>query len=209
MFKPTMRARALRAAVKPMAIAIAVALALPLAAQAQAAPPSAAKKELVAKVLKLQQAGVEALARSLVERPAAQLMQQAGAALQRLPADKREATARDIEADVRKYAEESTPTIQARAVKLAPSTIGALLEERFTEEELREVLVLLESPVNKKFQSMAPDMQRAITEKLVADSRGDIEPKLRALEQSVAKRLGVPANAAGGEGGTPKAAPKK
>ena len=59
---------------------------------ASGAAASAAKKELVQKVLKLQQPSVENLARNLVEQPAGQLMQAAGRALQtQVPADKREA----------------------------------------------------------------------------------------------------------------------
>ncbi len=149
------------------------------------------KKELVAKVLQLQQPGIETMARSLTQQPAAQLMQQASPALQRLPAERREAVARDIEADLRKYVEEAVPIVSERAVKLAPSTIGVLLEDRFTEDELKQIIAVLESPVNRKFQSMAPEMQRAITEKLVAETRPLIEPKVRVMEQSVAKRLGL------------------
>jgi hypothetical protein len=162
--------------------------------QAQAAP---GKKELVAKVLQLQQPGIEMMARNMTEQPALQMMQQASVALQRLPADKREAVARDIEADVRKYAEETVPLVRERAVKLAPSTIGALLEERFTEDELQQIIAILESPVNRKFQGMAQDMQRAIAAKLVAETKPLVDPKVLALQASVAKRLGVaPAPAA-------------
>jgi uncharacterized protein len=163
-------------------------------AQAQTAaalPSSPAKKELVTKVLDLQRPGIEAMGRSLAEQPAMQMMQQAGAALQRVPADKREVVAREIEADVRKYVEEAGPIVRDRAVKLAPSTIGQVLEDNFTEDELKQVLALLESPVNRKFQSLAPAMQKAITEKLVAETRASVEPKMRALEQTVARRLGV------------------
>jgi uncharacterized protein len=154
-------------------------------------PSSPAKKELVTKVLDLQRPGIEAMGRSLAEQPAMQMMQQAGAALQRVPADKREVVAREIEADVRKYVEEAAPIVRDRAVKLAPSTIGQVLEDNFSEDELKQVLALLESPVNRKFQSLAPAMQKAITEKLVAETRGSVEPKMRALEQTVARRLGV------------------
>lgn len=167
-------------------------------AAASAAPSSAAKKELVARMLQLQQPAIEAMARSLAEQPALQMMQQAGAALQRLPAERREAVARDIEADMRKYAEEATPLVRDRAVKLAPSTIGALLEERFSEDELKQILALLESPLNRKFQAAGPDMQRALGEKLVAETRGDIEPKVRALERTVKARLDGPPAAANG-----------
>ncbi|MDZ7590595.1 MAG: hypothetical protein U5L05_07865 [Rubrivivax sp.] len=139
------------------ALLIAAALAAASLAQAQApapspkptppaAAPSAAKKELVARVLQLQQPGIEAMARQLAEQPARQLLQGASQGLQRLPAERREAVARDIEADVRKYIEEATPIVRDRAVALAPTTIGPLLEERFTEDELRQVIAMLESP---------------------------------------------------------------
>lgn len=176
--------------------------------QAQTAAPApapAAKKELVAKLLKLQQPGIEAMARQLVEQPARQLLQQAGPALQRLPAERRDAVARDIEADVRKYFEEAAPIVASRAVNLAPSTIGALLEERMSEDELREVIGILESPANRKFQGMAGDMQRAIGEKLIADTRGEVEGKVRALDKTVAGRLGITPPAAAASGARPAA----
>ena len=172
-------------------------------------PASPAKKELVAKLLKLQQPGIEAMARQLVEQPARQMLQQAGPALQRLPAERREAVARDIEADVRKYFEESAPVVAARAVNLAPSTIGPLLEERMNEDELREVITILESPANRKFQGLAGDMQRAIGEKLIAETRGEIEGKVRALDQIVARRLGISPPAAAASGARPAAPAKK
>lgn len=163
--------------------------AAPAATATAPAPASAAKKELVAKVLQLQRPGVESMARQLVEQPAMQLMQQAGQALQRVPEDKRQALARDIEADVRQYVEEAGPIVRDNAVRLQPEAIGPLLEERFTEDELREVIRVLESPANRKFQQMGADMQRALGEKLIAATREQVEGKVRALDQSVAKRL--------------------
>ena len=180
---------------KPLLTAALIAVAFAAPTQAQTAPANS-KKELVARVLQLQQPGIEAMARGLAEQPAMQIMQQAGQALQRLPAERREAVARDIEADLRKYAEEAVPIVSARAVKLAPGTIGPLLEERFSEEELRQVIAMLESPVIRKFQGMAGDMQKALTEKLVGETKPDIEPKVRAMQQTVAKRLGLPAQPA-------------
>ena len=181
---------------KPLLAAALFAAAFALPAQAQTAP-TIGKKELIARVLQLQQPGIEAMARGLAEQPAMQLMQQAGQALQRLPTERREALARDIEADLRKYAEEAVPIVTARAVKLAPGTIGPLLEERLSEDELRQVVAMLESPVIRKFQGMTGDMQKALTEKLVSETKPDIEPKVRAMQQVVAKRLGLTAPAAG------------
>jgi hypothetical protein len=171
---------------------LAAALIVPGAAQAQnTTTATAGKKELVAKVLQLQQPGIEAMARSLAEQPAVQLMQQAGQALQRLPADRREAVARDIEADLRKYADEAVPVVRERAVKVAPAVLGPMLEERLSEEELRQVIVVLESAAWRKFQGIAPDMQRAMTERLINETKVAIEPKVLAMQASVAKRLGI------------------
>ncbi len=185
-------------------LVLAVALAAAGVVQAQG---TGGKKDLVAKVLQLQQPGLEQMARSMAQQPAAMMMQQAAPVLQRLPAERREAVARDIEADVRKYTEEAVPLVTERALKLAPSTIGALLEERFSEDELKQIIAMLESPVNRKFQSMGAEMQRSIGEKLVTETKPQIEPKLRALEQSVSKRLNItPAGAASAPAGKTGAA---
>jgi len=79
-----------------------------------------------------------------------------------------------------------------------------LLESRFTEDELKQLVAILESPVNKKFQQMGGDMQRAIGERLVAETRDSVEPKVRALEQSVSKRFEAFAAAASAPASSPK-----
>ena len=172
------------------------ALVVPALAQTSSSP---SKKELVAKILKLQQQGIEAVARQLVEQPAAQLMQRAGIAIQRnVAADKREAVGKEIQNDARQYVDETLPLVRERAVKLAPSTVGAVLEEKMTDDELKQVIAILESPANRKFQSLAQDMYRSLAEKLVADARPQVEPKVRALEQAMSRRLGLPSGAASG-----------
>jgi hypothetical protein len=172
-------------------------LALCAAARAQTTASSPAKKELIAKIIQLQQPGIEAVARNLVEQPAGQMMQAAGAALRtQVPAEKREATAAAINADLKKYADEAVPLARDRAIKLAPSTIGALLDEKMTEDELRQVVAIMDSAVFAKYQKLQPEMQQALATKLVAETRPLIEPKIRALDQSVARRLGIEAPAA-------------
>lgn len=150
------------------------------------------KKELVQKVLALQQPTIEGVARNLVERPALQMMQAAGQALQtQVPADRREAVGKSIEADIKKFVEEATPVMRERALKLAPSTLGAALEEKFTDAELKQLLAWLESPVNKKFQQLAPEMQNNFVQKLAGDAAPLLDPKLKALEQKVRTSLGL------------------
>src|SRR6478736_6563578 len=111
-------------------------LAMACAAQAQtttAAPSSAAKKELVTKILKIQQPGMEAMARELTRQPANELVSSALEFLQTVPADKREALTKGVQQDADKYMNETYPLVRDQALKLAPPTVGALLEEKFSE----------------------------------------------------------------------------
>jgi len=161
------------------------------------AQTSDAKKELVVKVLTLQQSAIEQAAQMLAERPALQMMQQASVALQtRVAPEKREAVAKDIQADLKKYADEVGPIVRQQAVKLAPSTVGVLLEQRFTEEELKQLIAIIESPVNRKFLQMGGDLQKALTDKLISETQADVAPKVKVLEQAIVKHLGLPPPAA-------------
>ncbi len=174
--------------------------ALLLLAAAAGAQTTASKKELVAKLLQLQQPGIERSAiMMMIERPTAQLMQQAGLVLQaRIPPDKREAIAKDMQSDAKKYADELVPLVRERAVKLAPSTIGVLLEEKFTEDELKQIIAITESPVYRRYLQVGGELEKALFDKLVAELRSVIDPKVRALDQALGARLGLPAKPAQG-----------
>jgi hypothetical protein len=176
-------------------------------AQTAASP---AKKELVQKVLQLQQGGLEALGSTIASQTANQLMQVVGQALQRVPADKREALANESQAEVRKFFDEVAPVLRDRAVKLGPTVIGPALEEKFTEDELKTLIAWLESSANKKFQQISGELQQTLGQKVVADTRPVVEPKLKALEQSLTKKLGLPApGAAAASAPAPKASGAK
>lgn len=160
------------------------------------AQSSAGKKELIAKVLQLQQPAIETMARMMAEQPAVQVSQRASAVLQQqIAPDKRAAIARDIQTELRKYVDESVPIVRDRALRLAPSTIGAILEEKFTEDELKQLIAIIESPVNRKFLQLGGEMQKSLNDKLVAETRPSIEPKVRAMEIAIAAHLGLPVTA--------------
>jgi len=181
------------------------------AAQAPTAPPaSPAKKELVQRLMRLQQSDVEGFARTVVERPAAQMMREAGMALQQqaAPQEKREAAARAIEAEVKKYVDEAYPIVRERALKLAPTTIGPVFEARMTEDELKQLIAWLESPTAKKYQSLAGELRNNFSQKLVAEMPPILDPKLMALDGRIRTILGVaPAGASAGPAAAPPARP--
>ncbi|MGC4059514.1 MAG: hypothetical protein QM749_01115 [Aquabacterium sp.] len=148
------------------------------------------KKELVAKILASQQAALDDMSRSVTEQPARQL---AGVARQILaqgvPEDKRDATAKQVDAEIKKYIDGATPIVRASATKLSQSVVGPMMEDKFTEDELKQLVTMLESPVLKKYQSSLPEMSNALLEKVVADARPQVTPKLQAAEASIRQIL--------------------
>ncbi len=174
------------------------------------AQTSPAKQALVDKLLSLQRPAIEQTAQLIAERPALQMMQQAGAVLQtRVAAEKREAIAKEIQADLKKYADEVVPMMQQQAVKLAPATVGVLLAEKFTEDELKQLIAIIESPVNRKFLQMGGEMQKALADKLVADMQAAVDPKVKALALAMDKHLGAPVPAPAVKASKPAASASK
>jgi hypothetical protein len=166
-----------------------VSLALATTACLAALPAHADEKEkLVQKVLTLWHIEDEAIV--MVQRPAADAVNQSRIALQgRVSGPKQEAALKDIAVDVQKYIDEATPIVRDNALKAKGPTLTPLLMQNFSEEELRQLVALLESPVKKKFEGLVPKFERAFGEKIAADSRAAVDPKLAAMTQSVGLKL--------------------
>lgn len=159
-------------------------------ATAQAAQPavSPVKQELVQKIVQLMH--VDNLGVTMLQEPVAKAMGQARVTLQaRAPADRHEAAMRDIAADAKKFMDEATPIVKGSAQKHIPATVVPLLAERFTEDELRQIIAMLESPVKRKFEAVVPDIQKALGEKIAGETRAVIDPKMEDLTQRIGMRL--------------------
>lgn len=192
------------AAAGPAAMAQAVSL---TGAPAASANSSAAKKELVAKVLKLQQPAIDGLARDVARETAQRVLQAAGQAMMGVPPDKQEALGKQVQADVKAFFDDAEPRLRDAAAKLAPAALGPMLEDKFSEDELRQLAAWLESPVSKKYQAIGPEMQSTLTRKLVDDTRAAVEPKLKALEATLQKRFAQAAPAPASAPAKPANAP--
>lgn len=160
---------------------------------ATAATPAAAsippaKQALVERVLKLW--NIDTIGQSMLQVPVADAVQQARAMLQgRAAPEKRDAAMADIVGEAKQFMADATPITRSSADKLIPATIAPLLAERYTEEELRQLIAILESPVKKKFEAMLPEMQKTLGEGVAADTRSVIDPKLQGLKEKIGLRL--------------------
>ncbi|WP_317204012.1 DUF2059 domain-containing protein [Janthinobacterium sp.] len=161
-------------------------LALCGAVQAATAPP--AKQELVRHLLQLWH--IDNIGVSMLQAPVSDAVQQARAMLQgRAAPEKRDAAMSEVVGEAKKFMDEATPMVQASAQKLIPSTVAPMLAERFSEDELRQMIAILESPVKRKFEALLPEMQKTLGEGVAADTRAVIDPKLQDLKQRIGLRL--------------------
>jgi hypothetical protein len=173
-------------------VLVAVAMATSSMAMAQSG-----KAALIKQFIDLQRPAIESLARGLTEQSSAPIAQAGSQYLQtQVPAEKREAVLKAADAELKKYSDSAYPIIRDKALQVAPAALGPLLDQTFSEDELRQLVAWISSPVAKKYQDLNPKMQTALGEQVVAETRATIEPKLHALDASVAKALGAPANPA-------------
>ncbi len=165
-------------------------LASTLALAATAAQAADTKKELVQKLLNIQQSSLETTARGLAETPARQLVAAAQPILaQGVPPEKREATAKALDAEIKKYLDAALPVVRMVTIKDSQTVVAPLFDEKFTEDELRQLVTMLESPVLKKYQTLLPDMSKALIDKVVEDARPQVDPKLQATQEAIRKIL--------------------
>ncbi|GAA0759674.1 DUF2059 domain-containing protein [Ideonella azotifigens] len=151
-------------------------------------PVSPAKQALVDQLLTLWHP--ESVALVMVQRPAADAVQQSRIAMQgRVSAEKQEATMKAISADAQRYIDEATPIAQAAAAKAVPQTAGKMLAQQFSEDELKQLIALLQSPVKHKFEQLVPQLERAVGDKVATDAGPQVQPKLDTMKQAIATKL--------------------
>jgi hypothetical protein len=132
----------------------------------------------------------ETIGESMLQAPVGDAVQQARAVLHgRVSPEKRDAALKEIVSDARQFMDDNRPLAQASAQKLVGTTVAPMLAERFTEEELRQIVTILESPVKKKFEAMVPELQKKLGEGVAADTRAVMDPKLQELQQRIGMRL--------------------
>lgn len=159
-----------------------------VAAAAQAAPPAPSKQALVERVLAkmpLEQVGLQ-----MLQRPVADALRQARVVLEgRVAADKQQAALKDIGTDAAQFYESEAPAIKASTAEAVRTTIAPLLAERFTEDELKQLAAMLESPVRAKFETLAPEINKALGESVAKANGARINPKLNELQNKIGLRL--------------------
>jgi hypothetical protein len=175
---------------KPMSV-ICVAVGLGLAANAGAQSTSSVPPEKQALVNRvLVKMAFESVGTQMLQAPVAEMLRQSRVVVtSRVPAEKQEAVMKDLTMEATKFIEQETPPLRASTQSVVQSSVAPLLAQKFSVEELKQLADVLESPVLAKFETLVPEMKRAVGDNVAKANAAQIQPKMTELQNRVGLRL--------------------
>lgn len=176
--------------------AAAVALLSITCAAALAQQPAAAdagKTELAAKLVALQQgAEMDQLSAQLTGNAVAPMLAKWSPRLQsEVPENRRKEVSDMLNAELNKFRDDTFTLIRSKAPAVSTETMVPAYAERFSEDELRQLIAFFEAPVVRKYQAALPEVLNALIQKLVETVRGDVQARTAAFDAAAAKIIGA------------------
>lgn len=177
-------------------------LALATTAQAQNVDP---KLEWATKVVTLQQGPeLERLVGQLADGATQEVLQNWGPRLQSdVPKAKLQQATDDLNAELKKYYSDVSSAINSKVNRVSADTLIPAYMERFTLDELKQLVAFFESPAIKKYQVSAPELGNLFIKQLIEATRADVTDRVRQFDAAATKIVGAapapkaPAAAAG------------
>ena len=165
-------------------------LALSATVHAQTADP---KLEWAAKAVALQQGPeLERLIGQLADSATQDILQNWGPKLQSdVPPAKMEQAKESLNTELKKYFDDVSTTINSKAGKVSVNALIPAYMERFTLEELKQLVAFFESPAIKKYQSAAPELGSLFVKQLIEETRSDIIVRTRQFDGAATKIIGT------------------
>ena len=112
-----------------------------------------------------------------------------------LPEAKQQSVINAMDAELKKYNDDALKLITAQATKVRSDALLNAYIERFSEDELKQLVTLMEAPVFKKYQSVGPDLGGIYIKAIVDGTRSAVEARSKVFDAAAAKIVGVPASA--------------
>ena len=171
-------------------------LALSAAVNAQTADP---KLEWATKAVALQQGPeLERLVGQLADSATQDILQNWGPKLQSNVAPaKMEQAKEGLNAELKKYFDDVSKTINGKVGKVSSSALIPAYMERFSLDELKQIVAFFESPAIQKYQSAAPELGSLFVKQLIEETNADVMARTRQFDDAATKIVGAgPANKA-------------
>jgi uncharacterized protein len=126
-----------------------------------------------------------------------------------MPADKRQKAATALDAELKKFNEDALKLITAQAAKVRGDALATAYGDKFSEDELKQLLALMEAPAFKKYQTLAPELGNVYLKGIVEGTRSNVESRSKTFDTAAAKIVGAApaAGAATGNAPAPQATP--
>jgi uncharacterized protein len=157
------------------------------------AQPADVKRDLAVRIIAAQEgAEMNRMLEQIAASAAQQLVGKWNPALGSMPADKRQKAAASLDAELKKFNDDALKLITTQAVKVRGDALASSYAEKFSEEELKQLLALMEAPAFKKYQTLAPELGNVYLKGIVDGTRNAVESRGKAFDTAAAKIVGAP-----------------
>lgn len=175
-------------------------------ALAQTADP---KLEWATKAVALQQGPeLERLVNQLADSAAQDVLQAWSPKLQsNVSKEKMEQARESLNTELKKYFDDVSKSITAKTAKVSTDALIPLYMQKFSLEELKQLVGFFESPAVKKYQAAAPELGNAFVQQLIEATRADVTARGKLFDEAATKIVGT--GPAANQPGKSKPAPKK
>lgn len=165
-------------------------LALSTASQAQNTDP---KQEWAAKVVTLQQGPeLERLVGQLADSATQEVLQNWGPRLQSdVPKAKLQQATDDLNTELKKYYSDVSSAINSKVAKVSADALIPAYMERFTLDELKQLVAFFESSAIRKYQGSAPELGNLFVKQLIEATRADVTERVRQFDDAATKIVGT------------------
>ena len=164
--------------------------------QAQTTDP---KLEWATKAVALQQGPeLDRLVNQLADSASQEILQAWGPKLQaNVSKEKMEAARKNLNTELVCYFDDVSKIIKAKTSKVSADALIPAYMQRFTLDELMQLVAFFESPAVKKYQQAAPELGNTFVKQLIDATRADVTSRSNQFDEAAIKIVGKTPAAAG------------
>ena len=87
-----------------------------------------------------------------------------------------------LDVELKKYADSTHKVVEAQTAKAAEAALVPIFMEKLTEDELKQIVAYMESPVSAKFQALGPDATNAWAKRIIDATKPQVESGAKTFE---------------------------
>ena len=108
-----------------------------------------------------------------------------------VPKARQEQAAESLNLELKKFYDDVSKTIKSKVGKVSTETLIPAYMEKFSLDELKQLVAFFESPVIKKYQTVSPELGSIFVGQLVSETRAEVALRGNQFEIAAVKIVGV------------------